>query len=184
MGIGTDQGEPYEINPVAKMHKQQGTYPKPEDIEEEINEAKLALEKAGVEVLQPDNLKEKKQIFTRDIGFVIDDRFVIANMKEPLRQGEIKGIDLAKLPLAEGPGIAWTVDSALEVLGDSETLHSRSFSNGKKMGTKNLILFHQKKPYFLLFFLMGNHNLILLTSLGLLRFLLPLNHQMIFLYLA
>jgi|TARA_B100000965_G_scaffold405140_1_gene438051 N-dimethylarginine dimethylaminohydrolase len=93
LGIGTDQGEPYEINPVAKMHKQQGTYPKPEDIEEEINEAKLALEKAGVEVLQPDNLKEKKQIFTRDIGFVIDDRFVIANMKEPLRQGEIKGIE-------------------------------------------------------------------------------------------
>ena len=52
--------------------------------------------------------------------------------------GEIKGIDLAKLPLAEGPGIAWTVDSALEVLGDSETLHSRSFSNGKKMFSAGL----------------------------------------------
>ena len=30
--------------------------------------------------------------------------------------GEIKGIDLAKLPRAEGPGVVWTVDSALEVL--------------------------------------------------------------------
>ncbi len=92
LGIGTDQGEPYEINPVAKMNKQQGTYPTPEDVQAEIAEAKAALENAGVEVIQPQNLSNKKQIFTRDIGFVIDDKFVVANMKESLRQGEIVGI--------------------------------------------------------------------------------------------
>lgn len=93
LGIGTDQGKPYEINPVAKMHKEQGTYPTPEAIQDEIAEAKAALEKVGVEVIQPDNLSNQKQIFTRDIGFVIDDKFVVANMKEPLRQGEIEGIN-------------------------------------------------------------------------------------------
>ena len=93
LGIGTDQGKPYEINPVAKMHKEKGTYPTEEDIMAEITEAKAALEKAGVEVIQPQNLPNKKQIFTRDIGFVIEDKFVVANMKEPLRQGEIDGIN-------------------------------------------------------------------------------------------
>ncbi|PWL32082.1 arginine deiminase family protein [uncultured Roseivirga sp.] len=92
LGTGTDQGKPYEINPVAKMHKQQGTYPTPEDIQEEIAGAKKTLEALGVKVIQPTNLSAKKQIFTRDIGFVIDNKFVIANMKEPLRQGEIEGI--------------------------------------------------------------------------------------------
>lgn len=93
LGIGTDQGKPYEINPVAKMHKQQGTYPTEEDITTEIAGAKAALISAGVEVIQPTNLPDKKQIFTRDIGFVIDNKFVVANMKEPLRQGEIKGLE-------------------------------------------------------------------------------------------
>jgi putative heme-binding domain-containing protein len=51
--------------------------------------------------------------------------------------GEIKGIDLAKLPRAEGPGVVWTVDSALEEL-NKEPLHSRSFDNGKKMYSAGL----------------------------------------------
>ena len=43
----------------------------------------------------------------------------IANVPEKDRfalqylTGEIKGIDLAQLPRAQGPGVAWTVDSAL-----------------------------------------------------------------------
>lgn len=92
LGIGTDQGKPYDINPVAKMHKEQGSYPTEEDIIREIDQAKLILEKAGVTVYRPQNLSEKKQIFTRDIGFVVDDTFVIANMKESVRRHEIRGI--------------------------------------------------------------------------------------------
>ena len=93
LGIATDQGEPYDINPVAKKHVRDGTYPKPEDIAIEMKEAKAILESLGIEVLEPKNLYNKKQIFARDIGFVIDDKFVIANMKEPIRADEIKGID-------------------------------------------------------------------------------------------
>ena len=93
LGIGTDQGAPYDINPVAKMHKQQGTFPKEQDIIHEIAAAKSVLEEAGVKVFQPKNIPDQKQIFTRDIGFVIDDFFVVANMKESIRKAEINGIE-------------------------------------------------------------------------------------------
>ena len=46
--------------------------------------------------------------------------------------GDIKNIDLAKLPKAQGPGVAWTVESALDVL-NKEPLAGRNFANGKKM---------------------------------------------------
>ena len=67
----------------------------------------------------------------------------IANVPEKDRfalkylTGEIKGIDLAKLPRAKGPGVAWTVDSALKVLNE-ETLAGRSHANGKKMFSAGL----------------------------------------------
>jgi putative heme-binding domain-containing protein len=51
--------------------------------------------------------------------------------------GEVKSVDLAKLPRAEGPGVAWTVDSALKIL-QQEPLQGRSFSNGKKMFSAGL----------------------------------------------
>jgi putative heme-binding domain-containing protein len=46
--------------------------------------------------------------------------------------GDIKSIDLAKLPRAEGPPVIWTVESALKVLKE-EPLVGRNFENGKKM---------------------------------------------------
>jgi len=46
--------------------------------------------------------------------------------------GEIKVIDLANLPKAEGPGVVWTVDAALKMLNE-EPLVGRSLANGKKM---------------------------------------------------
>ena len=51
--------------------------------------------------------------------------------------GEVKSIDLAKLPKAKGPGVAWTVESALAML-EKEPLQGRSFENGKKMFSAGL----------------------------------------------
>ena len=51
--------------------------------------------------------------------------------------GEIKDIDLSKLPRAKGPGVAWTVDSGLDVL-NKEPLKGRNFANGKKMYSAGL----------------------------------------------
>ena len=53
--------------------------------------------------------------------------------------GEVKTIDLTKLPRAKGPGVAWTVESALKVL-QAEPLTGRSLQNGKKMFSAGLCI--------------------------------------------
>jgi putative heme-binding domain-containing protein len=45
--------------------------------------------------------------------------------------GEIKTLDLSKLPKAKGPAVAWTVDSAMKLF--EKDLKGRNFENGKKM---------------------------------------------------
>ncbi|MDB4537518.1 c-type cytochrome [Akkermansiaceae bacterium] len=45
--------------------------------------------------------------------------------------GEVETMDLSKLPLAKGPPVAWTVDSAMELFKGK--LSGRDFENGKKM---------------------------------------------------
>jgi len=51
--------------------------------------------------------------------------------------GDVKSIDLSKLPKAKGPGVAWTVESALKMLKE-EPLMGRSLANGKKMFSAGL----------------------------------------------
>jgi putative heme-binding domain-containing protein len=51
--------------------------------------------------------------------------------------GEVKSIDLAKLPKAKGPGVVWTVDSALKILEEGPII-GRSHANGKKMFSAGL----------------------------------------------
>lgn len=98
LGIADDMGAPLDINPVSKSHIINGTYPTESDIILELISFETALKEAGVEVLRPKNLVGIEQIFTRDIGFVIDDKFVVANMREPVRQKEFPGIE----PLLSG----------------------------------------------------------------------------------
>ena len=51
--------------------------------------------------------------------------------------GAVKSIDIAKLPKASGPGVSWTVESALKML-NAEPLAGRSLANGKKMFSAGL----------------------------------------------
>ena len=51
--------------------------------------------------------------------------------------GDGKSIDSAKLPKAKGPGVAWTIDTALKMLKE-EPLKGRSLANGKKMFSAGL----------------------------------------------
>ena len=53
--------------------------------------------------------------------------------------GEVKSIDLSKLPKAKGPAVAWTVESALAEL-NKEPLAGRDFANGKKMFSAGLCI--------------------------------------------
>ena len=92
LGIAEDMGAPLDINPVSKSHIEKGTYPNEADLIRELADFEMALTQAHVNVLRPRNIKGVEQIFCRDIGFVIDDTFVISNMKEPVRQQEFPGI--------------------------------------------------------------------------------------------
>ena len=92
LGIAQDMGEKLDINPVSKFHIENGTYPTEADIEREISTFEKVLTEQGVKVYRPEVLSATDQIFTRDIGFVIEDKFIIANMLEPVRQRELPGI--------------------------------------------------------------------------------------------
>lgn len=92
LGIGTDRGEPRGINPMMRKHLKNNTFPIEENICAEIKTFENVLISNGVQVHRPSNLSETEQIFTRDIGFVIEDYFFISNMKHPVRTVELDGI--------------------------------------------------------------------------------------------
>ncbi len=69
-----------------------GTYPEMEDCMVQLNSLAEKLESLGLEVLRPDVLDATNQVFTRDIGFVIDDQFILPNVIED-RASEAKAIN-------------------------------------------------------------------------------------------
>ncbi len=79
-------------DPKSLEHILAGTYPSEEDMKTEMAAINAVFHKYNVEVFRPKLIKDCNQIFTRDIGFVIDDKFVIANIL-PDRAPEFKAID-------------------------------------------------------------------------------------------
>ena len=88
-GKTTQLAEAYD--PKSKQHILAGTYPDESDMVKEIASVKKVLEKHNVEVYQPDKIKDCNQIFTRDIGFVVEDKFIIANIL-PDREKEVEAL--------------------------------------------------------------------------------------------
>jgi len=95
LGIANSNGptpsaeEAYD--PKSLEHILTGTYPKESDMVVEMNAFERVLKKYDVKVYRPELLKEVNQIFTRDIGFVINQTFIIANIL-PERENEIEAI--------------------------------------------------------------------------------------------
>ncbi len=79
-------------DPKSKEHITAGTYPKEEDMVREIEAVAAVLKKYDVEVYRPKVIKDYNQIFTRDIAFVIDDKFIKSNIL-PDRDQEIDAIE-------------------------------------------------------------------------------------------
>ena len=67
-------------DPKSKAHVQAGTFPLEEAIVPEMEAVRVALEKHGVQVYRPIEIKGLNQIFARDIAFVIDDVMVLPNI--------------------------------------------------------------------------------------------------------
>lgn len=95
LGIADENGptpEEHEAyDPKSLEHIKAGTYPKEENMVKEMEALKKVFEKYYVEVYHPEVIKDYNQIFSRDIGFVIDDIFIKANIL-PDRERELKAI--------------------------------------------------------------------------------------------
>jgi len=78
-------------DPKSLEHIKAGTYPIEEDMVNEMEAFNRVFEKYDVKVYRPESIENYNQIFTRDIGFVIDDVFVKANIL-PDRERELEAI--------------------------------------------------------------------------------------------
>ncbi len=96
LGIANDNGpipKPEDCyDPKSKQHVLEGTYPAEKDMITEMDAFNTVLIKHKVKVYRPEILENVNQIFTRDIGFVIDDLFFKSNIL-PDRINELQAIE-------------------------------------------------------------------------------------------
>ncbi|MCX8483190.1 MAG: arginine deiminase family protein [Crocinitomicaceae bacterium] len=78
-------------DPKSLEHIKAGTYPIEQDMVPEMDAFESVLKKYGVTVFRPQLIPNYNQIFTRDIGFVIDDVFIKSNIL-PDRERELDAI--------------------------------------------------------------------------------------------
>ena len=78
-------------DPKSRENVLANTYPTEIDMVDELNQLKEVLVKHNVNVYRPEVINDYNQIFSRDIGFVIDDFFIVANIL-PDRSNEIFAI--------------------------------------------------------------------------------------------
>ena len=91
-------GLPYSNGPVPSLDEtfdsksyesvKNGVYPAESDIIREMEAFEAVLKKYGVKVYRPSLVTNCKQVFSRDVGFVIDDKIIVSNII-PDRQAEI-----------------------------------------------------------------------------------------------
>ena len=79
-------------DPKSIEHVLAGTYPKEEDMIVEMEAVSDVFNKYDVKVYRPEIIENYNQIFSRDIAFVIEDKFIEANIL-PDREREYKAID-------------------------------------------------------------------------------------------
>ena len=79
-------------DPKSAEHIRAGTYPVEEDMVAEMEAVAKVLKKYNVTVFRPKIIRDYNQIFTRDIAFVIEDKFIKANIL-PDRDEEIEAIN-------------------------------------------------------------------------------------------
>lgn len=78
-------------DPKSIEHIKAGTYPLEKDMVKEMDAVVKVFEKYNVKVFRPEIIKDCNQVFSRDIAFVIEDKFIKANIL-PDREREIEAI--------------------------------------------------------------------------------------------
>ena len=79
-------------DPKSREHVLNNTYPNEEDLIQEMDEFFQVLKRYNVTVYRPEKIMDYNQIFSRDIAFVIENKFVFANVVKE-RSKEINGIE-------------------------------------------------------------------------------------------
>ena len=79
-------------DPKSIQHIKAGTYPKEANMIAEMDAVEKVLKKHEVEVFRPKVIENYNQIFSRDIAFIIDDKFIKSNIL-PDRDKEIYAIE-------------------------------------------------------------------------------------------
>ena len=89
-------------DPTSKKHILAGTFPKKAALQRALSDLEQVFLRYGITVLRPDNVVDCNQIFARDLGFVVDDIFVRANII-PHREKELAGLTslLAQIPSSQ-----------------------------------------------------------------------------------
>lgn len=82
----------HAYDPKSRENILEGTFPSEGDLIKEIEGFKEVLEKYGVKVYRPDVMGDVNQVYARDIGFVLGDKFVLPNIIKD-RESEKEGID-------------------------------------------------------------------------------------------
>jgi len=95
LGTATSNGPTPTIeeayDPKSLEHIKAGTYPVEADMVKEMEAFNKVFQKYDVKVFRPQIIENYNQIFARDIGFVIDDIFIKANIL-PDRERELDAI--------------------------------------------------------------------------------------------
>ena len=96
LGIAKSSGPVPKVedcyDPKSAQHVLAGTYPKEEDMILEMEAVAKVFKKYDVQVFRPIVIEDYNQIFSRDIAFVIEDKFIEANIL-PDREREYKAIN-------------------------------------------------------------------------------------------
>jgi N-dimethylarginine dimethylaminohydrolase len=95
LGSATNNGPTPTANeaydPKSLEHILAGTYPLEKDMVLEMEALNAVFQKYNIQVFRPEMIENYNQIFTRDIGFVIDDVFIKSNIL-PDRERELDAI--------------------------------------------------------------------------------------------
>lgn len=106
LGTAAAMGAPPNIqdlyDPSSKKHLLAGTFPKKANLQQALTDLEQVFLRYGVSVVRPDNVVNCNQIFTRDLGFVVDDIFVRSNII-PQREKELAGLNsvLTQIPASK-----------------------------------------------------------------------------------
>lgn len=96
LGIANSNGPTPKLeeayDPKSAIHIAAGTYPLEMDMIAEMDAVEKVFKKYDVKIYRPEIIKDYNQIFTRDIAFVIEDKFIKANILED-RSSEIDALE-------------------------------------------------------------------------------------------